>query len=516
MTPLSVPLNVYTSSLLPLTSSPPDSAPPSSLPVSNPTDSFWLNPDENPLLKEGSQGDLGSDEVDICIIGSGITGISALWYLLKGLHELKEKGIEHKEKVKVMVLEARDFCSGATGRNGGHLLPNPFVGFKARQESHGTSETVKTFDFEWRCAGNIIDFIQASGIESDIDFVQGGHMMLLFTEEEEKVVKVDYDAAAKAGMKLEDLGVEWVEEAIVERQYGAPYPGIKSRAWNLWPSKLITALFKASRKIADESGFIDLYLHTSTPVTSITTRTSGSRNTTTHTLHTPRGLINSNYIIHATNAYTGYLLPHLYGGPGGIIPTRGQVIAIRHALGNGTEKGPEGELRKMSWDGNEGFEYWFPRPSHKPIPTDTTPPGTPPPFPLIILGGGREIAQPGYETYVSDDSTTNTDVGEGLRKFLGGVFPGSGEGVVEKEWSGIMGYTRTGEPFVGPVMSSSDDSGSGVVIPGQYVAAGYTGHGMPRAFACGEIVASMILADLRGKDWEKPDWVPESYLTWNK
>lgn len=48
---------------------------PAGLPNENPTPSFWTSSalDANPLASEGSEGPLTQD-ADICIIGSGITG----------------------------------------------------------------------------------------------------------------------------------------------------------------------------------------------------------------------------------------------------------------------------------------------------------------------------------------------------------------------------------------------------------------------------------------------------------
>ncbi|EEB96854.1 hypothetical protein MPER_03934, partial [Moniliophthora perniciosa FA553] len=114
------------------------------------------------------------------------------------------------------------------------------------------------------------------------------------------------------------------------------------------------------------------------------------------------------------------------------------------------------------------------------------------------------------------DSVCNKVVGKALRGFLGSLYDDGQEDQrsVEHEWTGIMGYTKTGDPFVGPVVDPNP-------VPmkeyeGQYLAAGYNGHGMPRAFGCAELIASMLLADMQGKKWIKPDWVPERWLTWNK
>jgi glycine/D-amino acid oxidase-like deaminating enzyme len=53
---------------------------------------------------------------------------------------------------------------------------------------------------------------------------------------------------------------------------------------------------------------------------------------------------------------------------------------------------------------------------------------------------------------------------------------------VENEWIGIMGFTPDRNPLVGPLAHR----------PGQYILAGYTGHGMPVAFLAGRNIAEMI------------------------
>jgi hypothetical protein len=76
------------------------------LPVPNPTEPFWLDIGNNPeydLAKSGSIGPLTSD-AEICIIGSGSSGISAAYHLSK---LLKDSG---DSETKIVLLEARDFC----------------------------------------------------------------------------------------------------------------------------------------------------------------------------------------------------------------------------------------------------------------------------------------------------------------------------------------------------------------------------------------------------------------------
>lgn len=77
---------------------------PATLPVANSTESFWIHtPGANLLANEGSTGPLTQD-ADICIIGSGMTGVSAAYHLANAVDEFALKD------VKAVVLEAREFC----------------------------------------------------------------------------------------------------------------------------------------------------------------------------------------------------------------------------------------------------------------------------------------------------------------------------------------------------------------------------------------------------------------------
>jgi hypothetical protein len=81
---------------------------PANLPTSNPTRSFWLDtPGANPLATEGSHGDLTHD-ADVCIIGSGITGVSAAYHLARAI---RDRGAA---PLSAVILEAREFCASIT------------------------------------------------------------------------------------------------------------------------------------------------------------------------------------------------------------------------------------------------------------------------------------------------------------------------------------------------------------------------------------------------------------------
>lgn len=114
MAALEIPLAIHARQLeqAVLAAPPPTCYTRASLPVPNATKSFWihnLDAGQSPSLIEGSEGGLTSD-ADVCIIGSGITGVSAAYHLanLFATHESEE--VEKAEKAKVVVLEAREFC----------------------------------------------------------------------------------------------------------------------------------------------------------------------------------------------------------------------------------------------------------------------------------------------------------------------------------------------------------------------------------------------------------------------
>ena len=104
-----------------------------------------------------------------------------------------------------------------------------------------------------------------------------------------------------------------------------------------------------------------------------------------------------------------------------------------------------------------------------------------------------------------------------------------GEGRTKAQWSGILGFSADGLPWVGrlptkvsgrtepPTTStprvrfqySKDDPTESVrrltAAPGEWISAGYTGEGMVHAWMCGKALSHMIL----DSEDEIKDWFPE-------
>lgn len=124
-------LNAQFSSLLVRASSPP------SLPVPAPTRSYWLDDPPFPKLCD-IQGELPA-EADVVIIGSGITGAAVAKSLLELSGELR-----------VVVCEARELCSGATGRNGGHIKATPYEALAMYRAKMGPEKAARLVRFQRR------------------------------------------------------------------------------------------------------------------------------------------------------------------------------------------------------------------------------------------------------------------------------------------------------------------------------------------------------------------------------
>jgi chemotaxis response regulator CheB len=83
---------------------------PSALPVDNATTSFWRS-EPHPLDNHRSTTEVPA-QVDIAIIGAGYAGVATVHHILE---QCKARSVPAP---KIVILEARQACSGATGRNG--------------------------------------------------------------------------------------------------------------------------------------------------------------------------------------------------------------------------------------------------------------------------------------------------------------------------------------------------------------------------------------------------------------
>lgn len=124
-----------------------------SLPCRDPTHSYWLEDPPFPNLVDIKFEDL-PDQTDVIIIGSGITGAAVARSLL---HESRRKN----RHITITVLKARDICSGATGRNGGHIKASPHEAFGRLEAKVGVERAVALTKFQLNHLECLTDLCQS-------------------------------------------------------------------------------------------------------------------------------------------------------------------------------------------------------------------------------------------------------------------------------------------------------------------------------------------------------------------
>ncbi|KAI1390002.1 FAD dependent oxidoreductase [Hypoxylon trugodes] len=487
----------------------------SGLPVDNSTKSYWHKEPSGKLLGHRTTKELPRS-ADVVIVGSGITGSFAA-------HFLKEK----KPDLNVVMLEAREACWGATGRNGGHCQPAIY----AASKPHIASFELRNFLYlkslveeysipcDWRSTSGVHAFYSAELFSIAQKIV--ANLSDNYPDLAANVAVVTKGEKGKAEGELSGTPAYLLEGERRELTlHGLRVPNAEGAVvqWNaasLWPYKLVS--FVLERLLAannEESSKGSFNLQTNTPVTGLTRaelsnigHNSSSKPQSIWTIHTPRGTILSPQILLATNGYTSHLLPSLSDL---IIPTRGQVSSLTP---------PEQPSVPTDHPLDIGHTYYIVGEPNAAFSRDDYLIQRPPPSASLIFGGGRQHARK-RGVGVWDDSSVDESVSWYLRGELGSVVDLSlyhekeGDTETKKqdltpthEWTGIMGYTRDGHPFVGSVPEGLG-GGSGL-----YVCAGYTGHGMPNAVLSARAVVDILLSD-DGKGGEvEVDLPPEYELT---
>ena len=217
-----------------------------------------------------------------------------------------------------------------------------------------------------------------------------------------------------------------------------------------------------------------LDLHTNTAVESIKQTAPSGTGGFRYEISTSEGPISTNIVILATNGYTAHLLPQMQGK---IVPLRGQVTAQRPGPKLKQLK-PNGLETTYSFFYDTGFEYMIPRPNLPSVPPDDV-------GDIIIGGGLGRLSGEGFSEYGNtDDTELNNENSKYLKQTLKSYF-GENWGDddpdrrVKKDWTGVMGITGDGVPFVGEVPG----------MQGCWISAGFNGSGKSFFFSLSQIDA---------------------------
>jgi glycine/D-amino acid oxidase-like deaminating enzyme len=423
------------------------------LPVPNPIQSYWLT-QPSPHANLRSTPSLPSN-CDIAIIGSGMSGILTLYHILSNSPQ--------DNLPKIVLLDARSLCSGATARNGGHakVKTATLAGMKTGKERnefqnyvHGVMRDLK----------DVVD--AKEGLAEECEFEIRRSFDVFQDPVELKQVKDVYDEAVKNGEEWcksrQFIGKDDVEQITsIKGAIGA----FSCPASSLWPYKFVAGVL---RRVLERHGMEGevVNVQMNTPVTAITSEDQGN------ILTTPRGNIKARKVVFATNAYTAGLLPTFNKV---ITPVKG--MASHHT-----------PARPIHPHLNNTYNIHFaPIPSGKPTGTDYL---NPRPDGSIVVGGGNWFYSHNKSVWNGnfDDSTQfPAPASQHWEKYMQSTFLGweNSNAKADMIWTGIQGYTSDGMPHVGRVPG----------VEGQWILAGFNGGGMAQIATAARAVAKMVRQD---------------------
>jgi glycine/D-amino acid oxidase-like deaminating enzyme len=111
-----------------------------------------------------------------------------------------------------------------------------------------------------------------------------------------------------------------------------------------------------------------------------------------------------------------------------------------------------------------------------------------------------------FDVLTSDDTAVPGHSVEALLKFLPAYFlngwPEGERPELKGVWTGLQGHTSDGLPLVGKLPKSVSGRDGG----GEWIAGGYSGYGMDKAWMTGEALATMITGQ------GVPEWLPKAFL----
>jgi glycine/D-amino acid oxidase-like deaminating enzyme len=284
----------------------------------------WLQGPQ-PLAGFQSKPDLPL-EADVVILGAGLTGASAALHLSR---------VAQRKSLKVVVLDAKDPGTGASGKNGGNfeLIPENFFGdygsyggleeerykflraaYPDLSEDVGRAHARRTAEaiikFALKNAARMKRTIEREKIECD--FSPAGWLRTALNAEEAEAFAKEAALANRLGAKVELWSAQQIRDTF---QFPSEHPGrmVKDNG-NYHPFKLVTGELERALERGVE-------LYTRTPVKRVQ-----SLRPDRHLVETERGTIRAKKVIVATNAFTSQIFPELAD----IKPFRSQLAAYHH------------------------------------------------------------------------------------------------------------------------------------------------------------------------------------------
>ncbi|HLE30160.1 MAG TPA: FAD-binding oxidoreductase [Anaerolineales bacterium] len=330
------------------------------------------------------------EKVDVAVIGSGFTGLSAALALAK-------------RGARVTVLEAEMIGWGASSRNGGMALTGMKLGLSKVLSQYGREAARRMFAASLAAIDCVEQIVTEEGIECD--FSRSGHLEVAC-----KPAHFDHFARGAALMAREfNHQVRLVPKDELRSEIGSDiyYGGfVDAMSAGVNPARYVAGLARAAQKAGAE-------LYERARVERV------ERDGTTLKVRTKRGDLRAAEVVVGTSGYTGRATPSLQEK---IVPI-GSYIIVTEPLGEDLARAVSPRSR-MIFD-SKNFLYYF------------------------RLTPDRRMLFGGRAAFFPETATTVRESAEILRRGMVGVYPQLRDVKVEYVWGGTLDFAFDMMPHAG-------------------------------------------------------------------
>ena len=361
----------------------------------------------------------GDRQADIVIVGGGFTGLSAAVHLAQA-------------GVDVVLMEARRFGDGASGRNGGQLGTGQRAWPEELEAKLGFTRAKALFDLAEEAKAYLFDFAAVNGIE--IDYMPGQ----MSVAHKKRYVDDYRNHVQIMGERFSYPHISFMDAQETRERLGSTryFGGIRDTGTgHIHPLKLLVGTARAAQAAG-------AHLFEQTRATGIEADAGKVRVRTGH------GTVTARKCLIATNAYGGDLEPMTAAH---LMPV-GSFIAATVPLASDSPVLPGRE----SVDDSRFVVRYFRR-----------------------LGDGRLLFG-GREVY---SASNPKDITSQLRRQIAEVYPALRDVEITHTWGGYVAITLPRSPFVREVK------------PNVIAAGGFSGHGVMLANFTGRLYAEAVAGD---------------------
>ena len=352
----------------------------------------WMSPDSRSPISwwwtsaGAPYAPLASDvDVDVVIVGGGITGITLAWTLL-------EQG------ATVALLEAGRLAGETSSRNAGFLLAIPAEPYAERIALWGREGARAYLQLSRRTHQRLAHLSQVLRI--DCDYKLTGSLRLTRDEIESEDIRESMPELRHDGFPMREIALQDTLPEHARAKFHAAFEVPEDGVLN--PVKFLHGLaaesVKKGAKIFEES------------------RVTGARwQDGVWECHANGHVARGRTLVLATNAWAPRLVPALEPL---IVPRRGQMLSTAPL---------DVRLDPRPVYANYGYQYWRQLADGR-----------------LVMGGWRNTA---FEAESVWDTTVTPSIQGAIEQGLAELLPGGA--TIEHRWAGTMGFARDGRPLVG-------------------------------------------------------------------